>query len=99
MLDHFSVFFVAFTALLVAASPVQQQPFLASIDDSRVDFVDPRINGGRLLDVSLQIIPISMPANEHQFTTPDLGEPLNVIISARSDPFILTETGFHYYAK
>lgn len=34
-----------------------------------------------------------------QFTTPDLGEPLNVIISALSDPFILTEHGLHTYAK
>ncbi|EPT05377.1 hypothetical protein FOMPIDRAFT_1057626 [Fomitopsis schrenkii] len=46
-------------------------------------WVDPRLNGGRLLD----------------FTTPDLGEPLNVIISALSDPFILTESGLHTYAK
>ena len=34
-----------------------------------------------------------------QFTTPDLGEPLNVIISAQSDPFVLTESGLHTYAK
>ncbi|KAL5524720.1 hypothetical protein ACEPAF_9865 [Sanghuangporus sanghuang] len=44
---------------------------------------DPRINGGRMLD----------------FTTRYFGEPLNVIISGHSDPFILTEAGFHYYAK
>jgi len=44
---------------------------------------DPRINGGRWLD----------------FTTPRKGEPLNVIISALSDPFVLTDDGFHQYSK
>ncbi|KDQ62692.1 hypothetical protein JAAARDRAFT_121300 [Jaapia argillacea MUCL 33604] len=44
---------------------------------------DPRLNGGRFLD----------------FTTKTHGEPLNVIISGLSDPFILTEFGFHQYAK
>jgi len=48
-----------------------------------VPWIDPRINGGRFLD----------------FTTPKFGEPLNVIISAASDPFILTDAGLHYYAK
>jgi len=46
-------------------------------------WIDPRLNGGRLLD----------------FTTKRYGEPLNVIISALSDPFILTEPGLHFYAK
>ncbi|TDL23167.1 hypothetical protein BD410DRAFT_787473 [Rickenella mellea] len=46
-------------------------------------WADPRINGGRMLD----------------FTTRFRGEPLNVIISAKSDPFILTESGLHSYAK
>jgi hypothetical protein len=46
-------------------------------------WVDPRINGGQFLD----------------FTTKTRGEPLNVIISGLSDPFILTEWGLHYYAK
>lgn len=34
-----------------------------------------------------------------QFTTRRLGEPLNVIISSLSDPYVLTETGLHAYAK
>jgi hypothetical protein len=34
-----------------------------------------------------------------QFTIPLLGEPLNVILSGRSDPLVLTEEGFHQYAK
>ncbi|KXN82797.1 hypothetical protein AN958_02162 [Leucoagaricus sp. SymC.cos] len=44
---------------------------------------DPRVNGGRMLD----------------FTVGKYGEPLNVIISGHSDPFILTEAGLHLYAK
>ncbi|KZT27430.1 hypothetical protein NEOLEDRAFT_1130990 [Neolentinus lepideus HHB14362 ss-1] len=56
----------------------------ARVDD--IDFegwYDPRMNGGRMLD----------------WATPKHGEPLNVIISAFSDPFIMTEAGFHIYAK
>lgn len=34
-----------------------------------------------------------------QFTSEAKGEPLNVIISGLSDPYILTERGFHDYAK
>ncbi|KAF9448725.1 hypothetical protein P691DRAFT_800356 [Macrolepiota fuliginosa MF-IS2] len=44
---------------------------------------DPRRNGGRMLD----------------FTTKRYGEPLNVVISGHSDPFVLTEEGLHAYAK
>lgn len=46
-------------------------------------WADPRLNGGRMLD----------------FTTAHYGEPLNVIISALSDPYILTEEGMRVYAK
>lgn len=34
-----------------------------------------------------------------QFTTRRFGEPLNVIISALSDPYVLTDAGIHSYAK
>jgi hypothetical protein len=34
-----------------------------------------------------------------QFTAPLLGEPLNVILSGRSDPLMLTEDGFREYTK
>ncbi|KAH9891837.1 hypothetical protein C8Q73DRAFT_90702 [Cubamyces lactineus] len=44
---------------------------------------DPRLNGGRLID----------------YVTDEVGEPLNIIISALSDPFILTESGLHTYVK
>jgi len=44
---------------------------------------DPRINGGRFLD----------------YTSPIFGEPLNIIITARSDPFILTDHGLRVYSE
>lgn len=55
----------------------------SSSSDSEQGWIDPRLNGGRLLD----------------FATRHFGEPLNVIISGNSDPFVLTEEGLHDYAK
>jgi len=55
----------------------------AAVPETKPGWLDPRVNGGQCLD----------------FTTPDLGEPLNVIISGHSDPYILTDSGFHEYAK
>ncbi|KAI0655373.1 hypothetical protein C8Q70DRAFT_426814 [Cubamyces menziesii] len=46
-------------------------------------WTDPRLNGGRFID----------------YVTNEVGEPLNIIISALSDPFILTESGLHTYVK
>jgi len=46
-------------------------------------WADPRINGGRMLD----------------YTLPHLGEPINIIISGKSDPWILTPRGLHMYSK
>ncbi|KAI0086898.1 hypothetical protein BDY19DRAFT_957277 [Irpex rosettiformis] len=46
-------------------------------------WIDPRLNGGRFID----------------FTTKKFGEPLNVIISSLSDPFVLEEEGFRIYAR
>ncbi|KAF8999016.1 hypothetical protein BDZ89DRAFT_1096308 [Hymenopellis radicata] len=60
-----------------------QATFSSDDNSNLLGWTDPRINGGRLLD----------------YTFEDIGEPLNVIISGQSDPFILTDTGFHYYAK
>jgi len=34
-----------------------------------------------------------------QYTAPLLGEPLNVILSGHSDPYVLTEEGFREYTK
>jgi len=76
----------------VSQSIKQQEPlsFASSVgpasdgtDWTKSGWADPRINGGRLLD----------------FTTPQLGEPVNIIISGLSDPHILTHTGLHRYAK
>lgn len=35
----------------------------------------------------------------YQYTTDTLGEPLNIIISSKSDPDILTESGMQNYIK
>jgi len=51
--------------------------------DALAGWYDPRLNGGRFLD----------------YTTPKYGEPLNVIISGLSDPYVLTDRGLHEYAK
>ncbi|KAI0344375.1 hypothetical protein BDW22DRAFT_1412865 [Trametopsis cervina] len=48
-----------------------------------VGWADPRLNGGRFID----------------FTTRRLGEPLNIIISSLSDPFVLEDSGFRLYAR
>ncbi|KDR83015.1 hypothetical protein GALMADRAFT_238775 [Galerina marginata CBS 339.88] len=50
---------------------------------SELGWADPRLNGGRFLD----------------YTTKKYGEPLNVIVSGLSDPFILTDAGFKLYVK
>ncbi|OSX59701.1 hypothetical protein POSPLADRAFT_1040740 [Postia placenta MAD-698-R-SB12] len=52
-------------------------------EENTPGWVDPRLLGGRLLD----------------WAYGTLGEPLNVIISGLSDPYILTEPGLHAYAK
>ncbi|TFY75218.1 hypothetical protein EWM64_g8794 [Hericium alpestre] len=77
---------LALPAHQVAMSQSQLEPAPAEPDvpgGILSGWVDPRNNGGRFLD----------------YTTPRYGEPLNVIISGRSDPFILTEDGFERYAK
>jgi hypothetical protein len=70
----------------IAASPVDYllvQTDGNSLETGASGWYDPRILGGRFLD----------------FTTKTKGEPLNVIISGLSDTYILSESGFHDYAK
>ncbi|RDB14884.1 hypothetical protein Hypma_016362 [Hypsizygus marmoreus] len=76
---------VVFLLLSYAVSSPIQQVVLSkdSADEVLLGWLDPRLNGGRFLD----------------FTTPRYGEPLNVIVSGHSDPYILTDNGFHDYAK
>ena len=67
-------------------------------------WADPRINGGRFLDVCLMLIAyckihVMITRGAPQFTAPLLGEPLNVILSGLSDPLVLTEGGFREYTK
>ena len=63
-------------------------------------WIDPRLNGGRFIDVSIcTSLWTSILMFCNKYTTKKLGEPLNVIISSLSDPFILEEEGFRLYAK
>ncbi|KAF8073977.1 hypothetical protein FPV67DRAFT_1480054 [Lyophyllum atratum] len=78
------LFIVGFLLLNAAASPMQQAVLSSESNRAEITgWLDPRLNGGRFLD----------------FATPTHGEPLNVILSGLSDPFILTEDGLHEYAK
>jgi len=81
----FPNFLIFITALsYTAKANIQtEQAILSEPVQTNEGWIDPRIYGGRFLD----------------FTTKTKGEPLNVIISALSDPFILTEPGLHHYAK
>ncbi|KAF5377979.1 hypothetical protein D9615_006667 [Tricholomella constricta] len=63
-------------------------------------WLDPRLNGGRFLDViDFCHVFVCHSLIVSKFATPRFGEPLNVIISGLSDPYILTENGLHDYAK
>ncbi|KAI6030588.1 hypothetical protein F5J12DRAFT_903046 [Pisolithus orientalis] len=72
---------------LAPATPLGQRPlvFPASVKApaEELGWADPRTLGGQFID----------------FTTPRYGEPLNVIISNQSDPFVLTDAGFRLYYK
>jgi len=82
-----------------------QTPFLPSnfkVDSPKLEigWADPRALGGRFIDVSiLSLAPTGLDPSLAQFTTPRYGEPLNVIISNQSDPFVLTDEGFSWYYK
>ncbi|KAJ7617518.1 hypothetical protein DFH06DRAFT_1238022 [Mycena polygramma] len=84
MISSTSSLLVLSLLTFVAASPAQW-PFRVGThqDDEGVPagWIDPRIGGGRLLD----------------YTSKKRGEPLNVIISGASDPFVLTDEGFIAY--
>jgi hypothetical protein len=88
----------ALPTLFNAQQTMLEKPGLES---SIEGWLDPRHNGGRFLDVRVHyfVLPAVLADLNTKYTTSKLGEPLNVIISSLSDPFILTETGFHYYAK
>ena len=65
-------------------------------------WVDPRLNGGRFLDVCFvyasKYYSLSIDT-AMKFTTRKYGEPLNIIISALSDSYILDDVGFRAYSK
>ena len=72
-----------------------------SAEEETIGWFDPRPNGGRLLDVSglHRVGSAHRPCRNVQYTTKKYGEPLNIIISGASDPYVLTDEGFHVYAK
>ncbi|KAF8722482.1 hypothetical protein AX14_009754 [Amanita brunnescens Koide BX004] len=75
--------FLSLACCAVAAPSSASSAQVVLSNEPQVGWYDPRDRGGRFLD----------------FTTETDGEPLNVIISGLSDPFILTDHGFEYYTK
>lgn len=69
----------------LAAHPFSEQTVLnpGGFDGQDSGWYDPRLKGGRQID----------------YTIEELGEPLNIIISGISDPYVLTDTGFKHYTK
>ncbi|EFI27139.1 hypothetical protein CC1G_14964 [Coprinopsis cinerea okayama7 len=85
---------------LASAIPLNDQTILHSTSVEKAGWYDPRVNGGRLLDVrSLLSWYLFGQFILAQFTAGTQGEPLNIIISSNSDPYILTDSGFVGYAK
>jgi len=82
-----SLFLLCLLLRPVIAFPVDsfgsQAIFVHDRQSEKPGWYDPRERGGQFLD----------------YTTKKYGEPLNVIISGHSDPFILSDTGLHSYAK
>jgi len=81
--------FLLSTLLLVIAHPItgDGQTVITSEPPSEYQgWFDPRINGGRFLDYT-----------NHK--PPFHGEPLNIIITAFSDPYILTDEGLQTYSR
>ncbi|KAF9644068.1 hypothetical protein BDM02DRAFT_3103475 [Thelephora ganbajun] len=77
------------TLVLIVAHPITSgsQTVIAGKSSSEYQgWFDPRVNGGRFLDYTNPKPPYS-------------GEPLNIIITAFSDPYILTDEGFQTYYK
>ncbi len=95
------LFFACYTVAAPSYTESAQVTLLGNSNELQVGWYDPRDNGGRFLDVCL-VLSSSFYAQDPfflQYTTETNGEPLNVIISGSSDPFILTDHGFEYYTK
>lgn len=85
-LARFHLFFLFSLSFAFPTSTPKNQVVLQEVISPPPEFqgwFDPRINGGRFLD----------------YTNPIFGEPLNIIITSRSDPFILTDIGLRTYAE
>jgi len=76
--------FASLLGLQAALEPlVVKQPVPETASLDAINFVDPRPGGGSLLD----------------HDSGGLGEPLNVIISGLSDPWVLADGGFVHFAN
>jgi hypothetical protein len=75
--------FVSLLGLQAALSPFTTKAKQEPISTNAVPFVNPTVHGGSMLDS----------------TTDGLGEPLNVIISGYSSPWILGDGGFVFFAN
>jgi len=76
-----------FTAILLVQT-LATLTVAAPQNKRAVDFVNPTLNGGSMLDDA-----------SGGSSSSDLGEPLNVIISGLSSPAVLTDDGFLNFAK
>lgn len=78
--------YIPFLSLLgfqAALNPFAPKPKQEPISTDAVPFVNPNLHGGSLLDM----------------TNTGLGEPLNVIISGLSSPWVLADGGFVHFAN
>jgi len=79
--------FCTFVPVMAYPATSDTQTFLTDKTSSEYQgWYDPRINGGRFLDYT-----------DHK--PPYRGEPLNIIITSLSDPYVLTDEGFQEYSK
>jgi hypothetical protein len=77
--------FVSLLGLQAALNPFASKSKPEPVDTDAVPFVNPNLHGGSLLDWAPN--------------TNGLGEPLNVIISGLSSPWVLSDGGFVHFAN
>ena len=99
-----SLFLLSLLLYPVIASPAgsfrSQATFAHDNQSEKPGWYDPRERGGQFLDVSEAYLKRYLSGlTSTKYTTKKYGEPLNIIISGHSDPFILSDTGLHSYAK
>jgi len=86
---HRTLFFLFCTFLSVTAHPTTsdtQTILIGKTSSEYQGWFDPRVNSGRFLDYTNHKPPYS-------------GEPLNIVITSFSDPYVLSDEGFQEYSK